>query len=374
MSQKNGFEMKTMKRHILMMFIISSLVAQASADSTSYTPPGGFFLLSVQGASDNPVSLPLVRQVNSFGKVTGVSRNQVVIGSKIWTAGQFRAAGVTQPEGQYCVEFASGALRGVRYRVLDNTDDTLVLDTRGDDLTAHPMGAVAFNDTVRLRPLWTLGEVFGRSESELVLNARPNVLIPGDSVIFPNNAGTGQNKAPELEFSFIHGTGWRATSDLGNDRQDRPFEPASPLIVRRLSADGTRLALIGYVPSGPQVMAVSGGDGNQGNDAHVCLVLPEPISVGAAGLSDPANALGSVIRSVPNALIPGDQLLSYGLGTGFNPAPERSFYYLQSSGWREVGSHSTTVGSDFVLEPGRAYIVRKQPNNPGAFWAQPNNR
>jgi uncharacterized protein (TIGR02597 family) len=374
LSAKTRFEMTAMKRQIRMMAIFSMWVAQASADSTSYTPPGGFFLLGVQGASDNPVALPLVRQVDSFGKVTGVSKNQVVIGSRIWTAGQFRAAGGTQPEAKYFVEFASGALRGVRYRVLDNTEDTLVLDTRGDDLTAHARGGIAFNDTVRLRPLWTLGDVFGKSESALVLNAKPNVLIPGDSVILPNNTDVGQNKAPQLEFSFIHGTGWRATGDLGTDQQNRPFEPASPLIVRRLSADGTSLALIGYVPCGPQVVVVSGGDGNQGNDTHICLVFPEPVSLGAAGLHDTGNETGSVIRSVPSPLIPGDQLFSYGVGTGFNLAPERRFYFLKYLGWRAMGSNSTTVGSDFILQPGRAYIVRNPLNRTDATWVQPDVR
>jgi uncharacterized protein (TIGR02597 family) len=340
------------------------------ADSMSFTPAAGYFLLNIRGNSDSYVSFPLVQRVASVGKISGVRSNQIVVGSKIWEPGHFRAVAAQATEPPYYAEFASGALRGVRYRVLDNSDDTLVLDTEGDDLTAHPLGAVGFNDIVRLRPLWTVGGVFGSSESDLKLDPKPNPMIPADAVILPDNTEIGQNKAPNMELAFVRGTGWRSSDDLDNDQQHRPFEPTSPMIIRRRNPAGVTLVLLGRVLTGPQAAYVVGGNGLIGNDAYVSLVTPEPVSLSTAGLADPANPTASVIRGSNSILLRGDELLSFGAGTGFNLSPERSFFYLNNTGWREFGTDNGDVGSGFFLEPGKAYIVRKRASNPGVDWIQ----
>ena len=124
-----------------------------------------------------------------------------------------------------------------------------------------PCGAVAFNDTIRLRPLWTVGKIFGSTESEIVLDPKPNALVPGDSVILPNNEKVGQNKAPEVELSFVHSLGWRLTGDIDTDQVHLAFEHATPLIVRRRSATALGLVIVGDVLSSPQAVYVAGGDG-----------------------------------------------------------------------------------------------------------------
>lgn len=341
----------------------------AQGDSTSYTPAGGYFTMNVQGGTDNHVSLPLMEKAVAFGSISDVSQDKVTARTKNWTDGGFRYVAGSQ-NATYYAEFASGALAGVRYRILDNTEDTLLLDTQGDDLTAHRLGAVNFGDVVRIRPLWTVGKVFGATESEVVLTPKPNALIPGDSVLLYDDQSVGQNKAPNTEIAFVHGLGWRVTGDLSTDQTFRAFEPGQPLIVRRRSSQSVNVAIVGYALTGAQSMYVQGGDGTSANDAYVSVLFPEAVTLNNSGLYNVASPSTSVVLSSSNSLIPGDQLLAYGNDTGFNSAPVRAFFYLNGAGWREVGNASVTTGDDFALQPGQAYIIRKRANHLGCDWVQ----
>ena len=345
------------------------MAVSARADSTSYTPAGGYFTLNIQGQSDNQVALPIYQKVASFGKVSTVSSDKVTVHAKTWNAGDFRVSADTKP-GTYYAEFASGALKGVRYRVLDNSEDTLLLDTEGDDLTAHPSGAVAFDDVVWLRPMWTLSNVFGATETDVVLQPKANPLLPGDSVLTVAPLSVGQNKAPTGEYSFVRGMGWRATGDLDTDQAHRPFQVGEPMVVRRINSQSVSVVLLGYVLAGQQSMYVPGGDGTNGNDAYVSVIFPEAVSLDASGLYNTGTPAAGVIHGTGNPLLRADELLGFGTGIGFNLAPERSFFYLNGAGWREVGSDSTSVGSDFLLEPGKPYIIRKKKGNGGVDWIQ----
>ena len=362
-------EMKTPPL-VLMILIALPMSGAVLAQSTSYSPPAGYFLLTIGGAMDNHLSIPLVRPTASFFKVASADKTILTARSGKWTRGAFRCADANQSR-VYHAEFCSGALKGVRYRVLDNSEDTLFLDTQGDDLTAHRLGGVGFDDVVRLRESWRVGAVFGATDQEVLLGSRPDALTPGDSVILPDNASIGQNKPPSTELFFVAGHGWRSTAGSDRDEQLCPLEPGAPFVVRRLSSQDTSMAVIGQVPTGAQSIHVVGGNGANGNDSHVSLLFPEPVSLGNSGLSDLGNPAASVIQSSRNRLLRGDELLAYGPRSGFDPAPEHSFFYLENTGWREVGSDSSTVSADFILQPGTAYVIRKKLGHPGVDWLQP---
>lgn len=349
--------------------LVLLLTGFAHGESVSYSPAAGYFGLAIRGGSDNQLAIPLVQRAVSFCRVTGVAASQVRTSAGRWGRGRF-AFSDGSPEGNYYAEFISGALKGAKYLVLDNSEDTLVLDTEGDDLTAHPMGAIAYDDVVRIRRHWTVGGVLGATDEDIVIRPKPNPLIPGDSVLFVDNDRVGENKAPIGELSYVRGVGWRRTGDLATDQQHCAFRVGEPFLVRRIAPDGVIVAVIGDVPTGPQALFVHGGDGVRANDAHVCLLFSEEVSLDESGLYDPSDPDGSVVRHSRNILLRADELLAYGDRAGFNQAPERAFFYLQSAGWREVGSASTTVGSDFHLKPGTAYIVRKKKTSPGVDWVQ----
>lgn len=315
------------------------------------------------------VSIPLAQKTVSVGKVVSVGANQLVVQGRQWTAGTFRTPSAMQ-NLTYYAEFGSGALKGVRYRVLDNSEDTLVLDTEGDDLTAHQMGSVTVNDLIRLRPLWTVGLIFGTSDADVVIGQKPNPLIPSDSILMPDNQGVGQNKAPTVEISYTHSVGWRASGNTDTDQVHAPFRAGEPMIIRRIGAAGLTLPVLGHVLPGTQSTYVAGGNGTSGNDVFVSWLSPEPAALDYSGLHDLTNPALSVVGTSVSIFLRGDELLSFGAGSGFNLAPERSFFYLNNTGWQEFGTDSRSVGSQFFLEPGKAYIVRKRASSSGVDWIQ----
>jgi len=352
---------------LLSAFNLSLVAAQGA--STSYTPAAGYFSLTIKGQSDSQLSMPLAEKAAAFGKITAVSQETVTVRAKNWSVGAFRYVSGTQ-DTTYYAEFASGVLKGIRYRILDNSDDTLLLETQGDDFTAHPVGTVAYDDVVRIRPMWTIGTLLGTTETDVVIDPKADPLAPGDSVLVLDNQRVGQNKAPVAEIAYVHNLGWRATGDATTDQGHWPFETGQPLVVRRLSADSVSFVVLGHVLTGAQSMFVFGGNSTSANDAYVSILYPESITLGSAGLYTPTDPAGSVIKSSRSKLLRNDELLAYGSRAGFNLASERSFFYLENVGWREVGSAKTTVGSDFLLEPGKAYIIRKKTGNFGADWLQ----
>lgn len=343
--------------------------ASSAGESVSYTPPAGYFALPVKARSDNHVSLPLVPKAAGFGTVSAAGRDRVTIGSKRWNSGQFRRkAGA--PRSSFVAEFVTGPLQGVSYGVLDNNTDTLVLDTQGDDLTNHPRGSIGFGDIVRLRPLWTAAAVFGDSEANLQIAPKPNPLRPGDSIILPDNAGVGYNKAPAAQLSFVKNTGWRSTTgDQSVDRADFPFGPGQPLNIRRLAAQDASIITLGHVARGRQAVYIPDG-ATTGNDILVGLLRPEPVSLADSGLIDVGRPDLSAFQASGNAIFRRDELMAFGGDTGLNQTPRRSFYYLVGRGWREAGASGVDVGSSISLEPGRAYLLRKGAGSPGGDWIQ----
>lgn len=155
------------------------------AQSTSYSPPAGYFQLTIAGNRDNHVSIPLVRPAALFFKIASADKTILTSSARKWSKGEFRSAD-GDPSRVFYAEFCSGALKGVRYRVLDNSEDALYLDTQGDDLNAHSMGAVGFDDLVRLRESWRVGSVFGATDQDLSLEPRADALTPSDSVSRPH--------------------------------------------------------------------------------------------------------------------------------------------------------------------------------------------
>ena len=353
----------------VLCFLAASAVTGFCADSTSYTPPAGYFAIPIKARSDNHISLPLVQKAAGFGTVSSAGRDRLTISAKNWAPGQFRRrAGADK--ASYVAEFVTGPLRGISYDILDNNSDTVVLDTQGDDITRHPRGSIGFGDVVRLRPLWTAASVFGDNESNLQIAPRRNALVSGDAVILPDNTGTGVNKGPAAQLAFIRGSGWRSTTgDRTTDRADFAFVPGQPMNVRRLATEDTSVLTIGHVAGGRQAVYLPDG-GTSGNDISVGLLGTESVTLAQSGLVDSASPQLSAFRSSGSTVFRADELMSYGGGSGFNQTPARSFYHLAGAGWREVGSSSSSVGSSVTLEPGRAYLLRKKAGSPGGDWIQ----
>lgn len=345
--------------------------ANSAAESVSYTPPAGYFALPVKASSDNHVSLPLVPKAAGFGTVSSAGRDRLTIGAKRWNSGQFRPkAGASK--ASFIAEFVTGELAGVSYEVLDNSGDTLVLDMQGDNLTQHPRGSVGFGDVVRLRPLWTPATVFGDSEANLQIAPKPNALRSGDSIILPDSAKAGLDKAPAVQLSFVRNAGWRTVAgDQSIDLANYPFVPGQPMNIRRVATEDTAVITLGHVARGEQAVFVPDG-GAGGNDIFVGLLHPEPVNLADSGLVDAQEPNSGAFQVSSNAIFRADELMSFGNATGRNQTPQRAFYHLAGFGWREAGAPGVEVGQSVVLEPGRSYLLRKKAGSPGGDWLQRN--
>jgi uncharacterized protein (TIGR02597 family) len=350
------------------------LCGEVKAQSASYSPPAGYFQLSIEGESDNHLAIPLQRPAATYFRVGGAEATSLTSRSILWPRGVFSSvsAGTTQ-RVVYHAEFCSGPLKGVRYRVLDNSEDKLFLDTRGDDLTAHSRGAVGFDDLVRLRESWEVATVFGVSDEDVAIEPRPDATVPGDSVLLPDKENIGLNKPTIDDLFYVSGAGWRSAGNSDYDEQHRPLEPGEAFIVRRRAEADTKITVLGQVPLGAQSIrvGVAGGDETSSNDSHVSLLSPEPVRLKDAGLSNSTDPASSVIRGSRNRLLRTDELLAFGSGKGFDLAPERSFFHLLNGGWCEAGNANATIGDDFMLQPGTAYIIRRKSGHQDVEWIQP---
>jgi uncharacterized protein (TIGR02597 family) len=351
-----------MKKLVLSGIVIlgtqSMIIHDASAQAT-----GGAAVIRIRGSSDNALSLPYQRPPIDAGKVAAVNAQAVRLQGKNWTPDEYAYAADVQPVTHYA-QFDSGPLEGVFYRILSNNADTLVLDTESDDLTNHPLGQVQFGDDVKIVPYWSVAEVFGATEAELVIEPRVSPLFPKDDVLLYDPVQIGFNKAPTATLYFRAGQGWRSVQNPNVDAGDTILPPGGVFVVRRRNAEGASLVNYGLFDRTRRVVFVQGGDGSRGNDHYASLAFPEPVTL------DESNLGGTVVRPSSSVLLRADELLLWrSAPVGLNVPPNVTLFFHQADGWRRVGE-SAPVGSSFRIEPGEALIVRKKLSSPGTDWVQ----
>jgi uncharacterized protein (TIGR02597 family) len=360
-----------MKRTLIIMGLGIAALTAVRADSSS-TPPVGYNKFTIQANTDNPLSVPLIRDIASYGAVANFTSNSITITNGQWTPSQFVYASGIQPN-TYEVEFVTGALAGISYQVVSNTQDTVTLNTQGDDLTAEQIGTIASGDLIAIRPYWTVSNVLGSTDTNVVLSPfttapSPDQVESGDCVLFPDNTSIGIEKPYASALAYVQQTGWRAAGDATTDQSGAILPRASVFIVHR-QGSALQTFVLGNAPINPSITPVVGGNGTMGNDYYVALAVTDPISLGSAGLTS-SNSSASVIQPSTSLISRDDELLAFsGTRQGFHRDPDLTFYYANGN-WQQLGSASTTVGQDFQLQPGVGYIIRKRPANGNKDWIQ----
>jgi len=349
----------------------TSFCFRATAQDTVSSPPMGCVNLTLQGRTDNLISIPLLQEPVAIGHVLVVTSNTVTLDTSGWTVNQY-APGTTQ---SFYAEISTGQLKGLSYPVVSNTNDTLTFNTGTDNLTQHPLGAVAVGDTVRIRPAWTVGTIFGASDTDIALT--PFTTLPtapqadsGDSLLFFDPANLGIQKVPSSRLVYVQSTGWRTLSDATTDQEGYALPPLSPILVRLHDTTGQVVVLLGDAYQAPALLTLPGGNGTVANDAFVAVAQSEPVSLNNSALAniDPTKSRVKASESITQRE---DLLLAFDpTRKGFERSPEHIYYYLSSQGWQEVGSTSTTVGDSILLDPTQIYVLRKRANSPGQYWLQ----
>lgn len=346
------------------------------------TEASGYFKLQAAASSDNKLSIPLNRPAVAYGFVSDIDSGSITISlvdpnsdggpvSPGWDNSQFKydlGASPAQAETYY-VEFTSGPIDrsyefcGVRYRITDNTDDTLSLDTEGDDLTAQTL---AVGDTIVIRPYWRIKDVFEYGGSPLI-GAVSDIDDALDDILLPNYTTQAFNKAPNRTLRYVTGSGWRMFPDPDTDQSNVILPPNYAFILRRRTASALTVPVVGNVPPYRSVTFVSGG--TSGNDTYLSLHYPLPISLEDSGL----HLDSPVVRDSSDPDNPIDRLMGFSAPSGYNQAPSLLYYFYESNGWR-LFPDDTTPKDSTLLQAGTAYVLRRYAEvfpSTGVDWFQP---
>lgn len=359
--------------------VLGSFATPAKAVD-AFTDPVGYYTLNIVGASDNVMSLPMVRDAVFAGTVGGnitATSFDVLAGQTApgWTANQFV---YSSPEQRltYYAEFTSGALKGLYYKVASNGTGSLTLDTEGDSLLAHPLpgnpaAALAAGDAFKIRPYWTVKDVL-EVNGNPIIEARPLAFNQTDDVLIPDFSTVGINKSSSFTIYYLANQGWRAVGQGSADYGDFVLRPNEAFIVRRRNPAPLTVTNLGGVLMNRSAVFVPGGTASSHNDVYISISRPAAVSLNNSGLRV-ADQNVSIIKDSETAFNRQDELYAFGSASGLNPSAADTFYYLAGAGWRKVGSPSTTIGDDVKLEPGTAYIIRKKSGNVGGDWVSDPN-
>ncbi len=324
---------------------------------------GGATRILIKGASDTRLALPYQRAPVDAGEVSRCASNSVTLLGKAWDSDAFVYAAGAQPRTYYA-QFATGSLEGAFYKIIGHSTDTLVLETEGDDLTAHPLGAIRYGDVVKIVPYWTIAGVFGETEADLLLEPRLSPLFPKDDVLLFDQATVGLNKAPSTTLYFTSGSGWTSVAEPAANKADTILPPGTVMIARRRNPADVTLVNAGLFYKQRRVIYVPGGNGTKGNDHYAALSFPEPVTLNESQLA------GSVVVASTSPVLRQDELLVWrNARSGFNIPPNTLLYYRQGLGWFQFGDNQP-IGDTFTIEPGEAVVVRKKAANAGADWLQ----
>ena len=281
------------------------------------------------------------------------------------------------------MEFTSGALKGLYFKIDNNGTETLTLDTEGDFLNqshsfaGNPVGALAAGDSFKIRPYWRIKDVF-EANGAPIIESRTGV-ISKDDVMIPDYNSVSINKgAPTIIYhttqvgGAANGPGWRAQGQGTADFGDFVLRPNEAFIVRRRNVGGISLTNLGGVLMNKTISFVPGGDGTSSNDIYISVNRPAAVSLNDSGIRI-ADQTKSLIKDSTGSVLRQDELYAFNEPNGFNQGAPNIYYYLAGSGWRKAGDSVTDVGNTVFLEPGKAYIVRKKAANAGVDWVNTSN-
>ncbi|MDZ4742181.1 MAG: TIGR02597 family protein [Verrucomicrobiota bacterium] len=345
---------------------LAFLVGHLSAETNSAsTPPQGYQKIILKGAGDSYVSLPLLKDAVARARVTAVESNSVTVAEAPFTLGAFDpAAGSTAYP--FRVEFITGQLKGVSFKVAGNSENRIIVDGEGYSLTAHPSGNVLVGDLVVVRPAWQLGEVFGDGTQNNVFSSFTELpdedfFATADSLELlrgPLNLGTVVR---------LENQGWRNVSSPPIDASGILLDRLDVIKVRRIADTDHSLVLLGNAPQTSTVLQYAAVTNSPETDVLVSWTGADVVSLEESGLQGVISPSQSIFNR-------GDEVLLFSDNqNGFDSGPERTFIYQQGGGWKELGNTATNQTGSIVLAPSKAFIIRRkyQSTSSRLIWTQP---
>lgn len=345
----------------------------------------GYVTQEVPAQSERVFGMPLDPAAVFTGGITAASqtdpegnRGQISVAGSPWTPDAFGESG----QASY-LRVLTGSEAGRWYPITDNSADELTLDTAGDP-DGSGLSALADGDVIAVFPHHTLDGLLPEGGG---LQASSSTAPPdGDLLLLDLNAGVsdGINVFPERAFFYYDGasegpaipTGWYEIGASGGPHGSLPLPPDA-LFTVRTSANATRVAVQGWVPTGPRAQSLRSATAPEATDNRLFNPFPVPLSLAQFGL----DATLSAFTATDSPFAPeGDRLLIYPAeATGENLPPAESYFFYSGAGehfapgWKREGNLAQTVDpADILLPPGASFVIRKSGATPAdPAWILP---
>lgn len=359
-----------MKSKIAPVLLAATLLGSVSifGQTTVTSDPVGFVNVTIQGAADGRLGLPLRRSATLASTVASVAGDVVTVSAS--GAECDTAFGAFQPSKHYLLS-RGGSTEGRWYEVTGRTGNQFTLDRGAASTTSIQAQGLAATNAVQIIPFWTLNTLFPEGAG---VDASPDVFSPLGQVKFTNQDSAGTNLPPSRTFIYHPGgqgpEGWYDLDNLGGGlKDDQPVTPDTYLVLRNPGGSKT-ITVTGSVPMEKASTAVVRYQANVAQDNFVVNPFPVPISLAQSKLME----TGAVAAS-PDVFSPTDIVLVFNEGAaGFNVPPSSAYIYHDGTqgpaGWYDLNNvGGGVVDSQQILQPGRGFIVRKAGGAvQTAFW------
>lgn len=351
-----------MKRdHLFLLVLFAVGLAGSSlslhAQTSGISLPSGYSAFTIDGTGGSggarfsllalPVTPDVLWQGASTTAVTA-SGSTLTDSAATWTDNLYNGT-----NGSHYLEVisvggsttASGV--GTIYTISATTAATKTL-TLASSFASGVSGTVGY----RVRKYWTLGGVFGATNSA---GLQGGTAISADQVWLWSGSGYDTFY---YQTSGIGGAGWRKTGAQTTDASGTLILPAMPVMIQRgqsapLSLTGTS-AISGTLKGGITSAAIAAGVNFIANPYGTDMTLA------SSGLYTGSSTTGVAAGSSSTA----DQVLVWNAATSSFDA----YYYLTGSGWRKT-TDAVTDASATALASGAGFIIKR---GTGTFtWAMP---
>lgn len=326
------------------------------------TPAVGYEKLEARGLSDTYFGIPLVKRPILTGRVDHVTAYAITIST---ISGLDQA--VTLENGKsYYVQFVTGKLAGLCLRIIGQEGSALVLDSEGEDLTAHTLGFIETGeqgDLVRVRPAWNVADLFGDTSATLKLEPVSHLsdgpYTAGDAVL------TSPTSSHHVPVYYVSNDGWRSSVDPATDAGKISFLPGTAFGVRRRSPAAAEILVIGDVPVEAVRLQIPASSAGTESEISVSLAHPWSIQLAQAGLFS-STSEESILAPALSVLDGGDFLSEWDSDRVGMALPLKSRYHGVGLNWYDVA----VAADDHSLEPGRGYVLRLRAEHGRRYWLQ----
>jgi uncharacterized protein (TIGR02597 family) len=350
----------------------------------SNTPPVMGMRVDLPAKQNSLVSTPVLRKPVFMGRIKEVESGALVVAGAQWATDIYKP-GAT---GSYYAEFVSGDFTGVVLPITSNTSNKLVVNNSGNSLVSstHSLGAIKTDiynsttlqltqqgDRIVIRPAWDVGKLFGRNDSEVILQkfvsqVEAENLTAGDRILIPNRSLLGFEQMPENELFYVQSQGWRQKGNATGDASGYPLEAGNLWVVSRNAVDDLKLLIPGEVPVNRIATWVPGSSATVGSEVLLSSRLAEPIDLLNSGLWN-VNVSKSPMRASASLTARRDELSFFSrLDGDFGWEPSERWVIIGNGNWQEVGNLSQSL-----LEPGAGFRLRLDTSHDGAWWIQTPN-